>query len=198
MRKQEQIAAAREEIERQRKLLGKKRPSLSTSKSKSGNGSSLTLVSAITIPGNVSCSPLSSVSTNASTSLSNGDFLKPESPKDLNWYEYYEQDEILKLRSQALKKEDTDLQLELEKLERERNLHIRELKRIHNEDQSRFNNHQTLNDRYLLLILLGKGWHRFSSFRFHSLFVFFKPFGLFCTIFSKPFLNKFFITLFLS
>jgi tousled-like kinase len=157
MRKQEQIAAAREEIERQRKLLGKKRPSLSTSKSKSGNGSSLTLVSAITIPGNVSCSPLSSVSTNASTSLSNGDFLKPESPKDLNWYEYYEQDEILKLRSQALKKEDTDLQLELEKLERERNLHIRELKRIHNEDQSRFNNHQTLNDRYLLLILLGKG-----------------------------------------
>lgn len=75
----------------------------------------------------------------------------------MNWYEYYEQDEILKLRSQALKKEDGDLQLELEKLERERNLHIRELKRIHNEDQSRFNNHVTLNERYLLLMLLGKG-----------------------------------------
>lgn len=50
-----------------------------------------------------------------------------------------------------------DLQLEMEKLERERNLHIRELKRIHNEDQSRFNNHPVLNDRYLLLMLLGKG-----------------------------------------
>jgi hypothetical protein len=30
------------------------------------------------------------------------------------------------------------MQLEMEKLERSRNLHIRELKRIHNEDQSRF------------------------------------------------------------
>ena len=49
------------------------------------------------------------------------------------------------------------MQLEMEKLERERNLHIRELKRIHNEDQSRFNNHPVLNERYLLLMLLGKG-----------------------------------------
>lgn len=78
----------------------------------------------------------------ASSALSNGEFVKPESPKDLTllrltWYEYYEQEEILKLRQVSLKKEDTDLQLELEKLERERNLHIRELKRIHNEDQSR-------------------------------------------------------------
>lgn len=55
----------------------------------------------------------------------------------LTLVEYYEQDEILKLRQAALKKEDADLQLELEKLERERNLHIRELKRIHNEDNSR-------------------------------------------------------------
>ena len=54
--------------------------------------------------------------------------------------EYYEQDEIMKLRAAALKKEDVDLQLDLEKLERERNLHIRELKRIHNEDSSRWGN----------------------------------------------------------
>lgn len=46
-------------------------------------------------------------------------------------------DDILKLRQAGLKKEDIDLQSELEKLERERNLHIRELKRIHNEDNSR-------------------------------------------------------------
>lgn len=52
--------------------------------------------------------------------------------------EFYEQDEILKLRQASLKKEDADIQLELEKLERERNLHIRELKRIHNEDNSRW------------------------------------------------------------
>ena len=75
------------------------------------------------------------------------------------------------LRQSALKKEDTDLLQEMEKLERERNLHIRELKRIHNEDQSRVlqqcaanrsphditTNHPMLNDRYLLLMLLGKG-----------------------------------------
>lgn len=47
--------------------------------------------------------------------------------------------------------------MEMEKLERERNLHIRELKRIHNEDQSRFNSHPVLCDRYLLLMLIGKG-----------------------------------------
>ena len=158
IKKQEQISSAREEIERQRKLLGKKRPSVNTLKSKSpGNGaataasSTCSSISTISIP-NTSCS--GSLLSNASA---NGDFLKPEIPKDMNWYNYFEQDEILKLRSAALKKEDADLQIELEKLERERNLHIRELKRIHNEDQSRFNNHQTLNDRYLLLTLLGKG-----------------------------------------
>uniref|UniRef100_A0A1E1X8I2 non-specific serine/threonine protein kinase n=1 Tax=Amblyomma aureolatum TaxID=187763 RepID=A0A1E1X8I2_9ACAR len=142
LRKQEQITSEREEIERQRKLLCKKKPTMGQPKGKgvaANNGAST-----------------------ASASLANGEFVKPESPKDLSllrltWYEYYEQEEILKLRQVSLKKEDTDLQLELEKLERERNLHIRELKRIHNEDQSRFNNHPVLNERYLLLILLGKG-----------------------------------------
>ena len=49
----------------------------------------------------------------------------------MNAAEFHEQEEILKLRATILKKEDSDLQVELEKLERERNLHIRELKRIH-------------------------------------------------------------------
>ncbi|XP_042907622.1 serine/threonine-protein kinase tousled-like 2 isoform X3 [Parasteatoda tepidariorum] len=136
IKKQEQIATEREEIERQRKLLGKRKPSTAQPKGRANNGPS-------------------------SVAIANGDFAKPDPPKDslqkLTWLEYYEHEEILKLRQASLKKEDTDLQVELEKLERERNLHIRELKRIHNEDQSRFNNHAVLNDRYLLLILLGKG-----------------------------------------
>lgn len=37
----------------------------------------------------------------------------------------------------ASHQEETDLQMELEKLDRERNLHIRESKRIHNEDNSK-------------------------------------------------------------
>ena len=52
--------------------------------------------------------------------------------------DFYEQDEILKLRAAGLKKEESDIQLELEKLEKERNLHIRELKRIQSEDASRY------------------------------------------------------------
>lgn len=77
----------------------------------------------------------------SSTTLHNGSevtFLKPDPVSTTSTFtlqEYYECDEILKLRQNALKKEDADLQLEMEKLERERNLHIRELKRIHNEDQ---------------------------------------------------------------
>lgn len=51
--------------------------------------------------------------------------------------EYHVQDEILKLRQSSLKKEDMEIAAELEKLERERNLHIREMKRIQNEDSSR-------------------------------------------------------------
>lgn len=98
----------------------------------------------------------------SSSLMANGaEFAKPEIPKDFNNRyrepDFLEQDDILKIRQTALRKEDAELQLEFEKLERERNLHIRELKRIHNEDQSRFNNHQILHDKYLLLTLLGKG-----------------------------------------
>merc|ERR1719495_703399 len=84
-------------------------------------------------------------------------FIKPP-PRDVfTMQEYYEAEEILRLRQNTLKKEDAEMALEMEKLERERNLHIRELKRIHNEDQSRYNNRPVLNERYLLLMLLGKG-----------------------------------------
>lgn len=143
-RRQEEITAEREEIDRQKKLLLKKRPSNNEGGRKRP----------------ASAAAASATSAVAAT-LHNGTdsmFLKPDAvPGSFTLQEYYEADEILKLRQSALKKEDADLQLEMEKLERERNLHIRELKRIHNEDQSRFNNHPVLNERYLLLMLLGKG-----------------------------------------
>lgn len=196
IKKQEQITLEREEIERQRKLLAKRKPasvqvkknnSSSTNVNNSPNSQTNNVNSTnssstnnTTAVNNLSNGTTSGVGTHSSPSAAVGftDFAKPEVPgssgsnsgsgislsssnlsnntKELNWYEYYEMDEILKLRQQNLKKEDADLQLELEKLERERNLHIRELKRIHNEDQSRFNNHSVLNERYLLLTLLGK------------------------------------------
>ncbi|XP_071102700.1 serine/threonine-protein kinase tousled-like 2 isoform X1 [Haliotis cracherodii] len=121
-RQQERIGTDREDIDKQRRLLMKRKPTMSTGKNSKQH-----------------------------------EFLKPGQEKPLTLAEFYEQDEILKLRQATLKKEDADLQLELEKLERERNLHIRELKRIHNEDNSRFKDHPTLNERYLLLCMLGKG-----------------------------------------
>lgn len=49
---------------------------------------------------------------------------------------------------------------EKEKLDRERQLHLRELKRASNERDSRYKDHEMLNKRYLLLSLLGKGGFR--------------------------------------
>lgn len=123
-RRQEEITSEREEIDKQKKSLVKKRPT-NTESGRKRNSSTTSAVPAST----------------STTSIHNGGdatFLKPEpvaSSSTFTLQEYYECDEILKLRHNALKKEDADLQLEMEKLERERNLHIRELKRIHNEDQ---------------------------------------------------------------
>lgn len=128
IKQQERVNLQREDIERQRKLLGKRKP-----------------------PSMAQTPPLS-LEQNKRKSRSNG-----QENEALSLAEYHEQEEIFKLRIGYLKKEEAEIQAELEHLERVRNLHIRELKRIHNEDSSQFKDHPTLNDRYLLLHLLGRG-----------------------------------------
>ncbi|XP_067100505.1 serine/threonine-protein kinase tousled-like 2 isoform X1 [Osmerus mordax] len=128
IKQQERINTQREDIERQRKLLGKRKPPAAAQM------------------------PLPSPEQNKRKSKSNG-----QENEALSLAEYHEQEEIFKLRLGHLKKEEAEIQAELERLERVRNLHIRELKRIHNEDNSQFKDHPTLNDRYLLLYLLGRG-----------------------------------------
>ncbi|XP_062330669.1 serine/threonine-protein kinase tousled-like 2 isoform X1 [Osmerus eperlanus] len=128
IKQQERINTQREDIERQRKLLGKRKPPAAAQ------------------------TPLPSPEQNKRKSKSNG-----QENEALSLAEYHEQEEIFKLRLGHLKKEEAEIQAELERLERVRNLHIRELKRIHNEDNSQFKDHPTLNDRYLLLYLLGRG-----------------------------------------
>ncbi|XP_026063717.1 serine/threonine-protein kinase tousled-like 2 [Carassius auratus] len=128
VKQQERVNGQREEIERQRKLLLKKKPP------------------------NASQTPPPNLEPNKRKSKSNG-----SENEMLSLAEYHEQEEIFKLRLGHLKKEEAEIQVELERLERVRNLHIRELKRIHNEDNSQFKDHPTLNDRYLLLHLLGRG-----------------------------------------
>ena len=61
-----------------------------------------------------------------------------------------------------LKKEEQELQMEQEKLERERNLHIREMKRLVHESASRFKDGTVLHHRYLLLHLIGESVHILS------------------------------------
>merc|ERR1719400_502965 len=192
-KRQEEIAVEREEIDKRKKLLAKRKPQDSngpaghrkrnanaagisggnggnsattsgTASTSQGGGSTSGAVSGGSdSPGNSGQnSQGSNAGPSGSGALHNGSveetmFTKPPPRDGMTMQEYYEAEEILKLRYASLRKEDADLQLEMEKLERSRNLHIRELKRIHNEDQSRYNNHPMLNERYLLLMLLGKG-----------------------------------------
>ncbi|KAM6904792.1 serine/threonine-protein kinase tousled-like 2 [Xenentodon cancila] len=128
IKQQERINSQREDIERQRKLLAKRKPP------------------------SMAQTPPPSLEQNKRKNKTNG-----AESEALSQAEYHEQEEIFKLRLGHLKKEEAEIQAELERLERVRNLHIRELKRIHNEDNSQFKDHPTLNDRYLLLHLLGRG-----------------------------------------
>ncbi|KAK9396844.1 serine/threonine-protein kinase tousled-like 2 [Crotalus adamanteus] len=128
IKQQERINSQREEIERQRKLLAKRKP-----------------------PGMGQAPPATNEQKQRKNKTNGAE------NETLTLAEYHEQEEIFKLRLGHLKKEEAEIQAELERLERVRNLHIRELKRIHNEDNSQFKDHPTLNDRYLLLHLLGRG-----------------------------------------
>uniref|UniRef100_A0A8D2LV09 non-specific serine/threonine protein kinase n=1 Tax=Varanus komodoensis TaxID=61221 RepID=A0A8D2LV09_VARKO len=139
VKQQEWVNQQREDIERQRKLLAKRKPpSTNNSQAPSAN------------------SEPKQRKNKAVNGAENDPFVRPNLPQ-LTLAEYHEQEEIFKLRLGHLKKEEAEIQAELERLERVRNLHIRELKRINNEDNSQFKDHPTLNERYLLLHLLGRG-----------------------------------------
>jgi len=86
--------------------------------------------------------------------------LTPQSEREID--ELSHQQEIYALQLGANKKATEELNIDREKLMYEKNLHLRELKRIHDEEQSRFNNCPILGPnpsqkRYILLQLLGKG-----------------------------------------
>uniref|UniRef100_A0A8C3V0R7 non-specific serine/threonine protein kinase n=1 Tax=Catharus ustulatus TaxID=91951 RepID=A0A8C3V0R7_CATUS len=139
VKQQEWVNQQREDIERQRKLLAKRKPpTTNNSQAPSAN------------------SEPKQRKNKAVNGAENDPFVRPNLPH-LTLAEYHEQEEIFKLRLGHLKKEEAEIQAELERLERVRNLHIRELKRINNEDNSQFKDHPTLNERYLLLHLLGRG-----------------------------------------
>lgn len=77
----------------------------------------------------------------------------PPVPSD----EIAEQEEIYRLRDKKLKEKEKALAEEKEKLEREKYVLIREMKRLQDQQRSSYKDFRTLNDRYVLLQLLGKG-----------------------------------------
>ncbi|GKV35066.1 hypothetical protein SLEP1_g43383 [Rubroshorea leprosula] len=91
------------------------------------------------------------------------------------------QDEIYKSRIASIKREEETILRERDRYELEKGRLIREMKRIRDEDGSRFNNFQILNSRYALLNLLGKGGfsevykaydlveHRYVACKLHGL-----------------------------
>lgn len=90
-------------------------------------------------------------------------------------------DEIYKSRLASIKREEENVMRERDRYELEKGKLIREMKRIRDEDGSRFNNFQILNHRYALLNLLGKGGfsevykafdlveHRYVACKLHGL-----------------------------
>ncbi|XWS71367.1 hypothetical protein CRYUN_Cryun03dG0132700 [Craigia yunnanensis] len=90
-------------------------------------------------------------------------------------------DEIYKSRLACIKREEESVLRERDRYELDKGRLIREMKRIRDEDGSRFNNFQILNNRYALLNLLGKGGfsevykaydlveHRYVACKLHGL-----------------------------
>nr|GMD69612.1 serine/threonine-protein kinase TOUSLED isoform X1 [Ipomoea batatas] len=95
--------------------------------------------------------------------------------------DYFSQDEYYRSRLASIKREEEMMLRERDRLELEKVRLIREMKRIRDEDGSRFNSFQILNRRYALLNLLGKGGfsevykafdlveHRYVACKLHGL-----------------------------
>lgn len=95
--------------------------------------------------------------------------------------DFFIQDEIYKSRLASIKREEEVVLRERDRYELDKGRLIREMKRIRDEDGSRFNNFPILNRRYALLNLLGKGGfsevykafdlvdHRYVACKLHGL-----------------------------
>jgi hypothetical protein len=62
------------------------------------------------------------------------------------------EDEAIRLHMTQLKRDEASLAEERKQLEKEKEQHVRGIKRVLSEDQSRFNNRPVLNRRYLLQV----------------------------------------------
>ena len=84
--------------------------------------------------------------------------------------EFVERQESVKEALGQLKDKEIRISEDRKKLESEKKLHVREIKRIQSEDQSRFNKHPVLHNRYLLMKLLGMWCSSAKRENFFSLY----------------------------
>ncbi|KAJ3452919.1 tousled-like kinase isoform g [Anaeramoeba flamelloides] len=71
---------------------------------------------------------------------------------------YHQQEEVYKLRLATIRKEKVELEKERSNLKIQKHLQMKQIRRLENEENSRFRGNPLLkNDRYLVLSLLGKG-----------------------------------------
>lgn len=68
-----------------------------------------------------------------------------------------QQEEIYRFHLALLKKQETDLLQQRENLNVERDIHIKQLRLKIDEERSRFNDFRSLNNRYQLMNMLGRG-----------------------------------------
>lgn len=145
------IREEKDDIERRKKLLAKKK---SQANKVATEDLASTPNSALKADGN------NNINNNGSANNNNTGASRKDGSGMDGWssvQELYEADEIFKWRLGVLKKEEFDLMAQLDKLSIERDMHIREIRRIRDEDSSNFSYQTILMDRYLLVEFLGKG-----------------------------------------
>jgi tousled-like kinase len=130
-KRQEEIGQEREEIDKRRKLLAKKKPQdEEKGRGKKGSGGGAQSASSNNAnnhnfgPQHQQQQHMGGIH-NGAASTEETTFIKPPPRDALTMQEYYEAEEILRLRNNSLRKDDAEMAIEMEKLERERNLHIR-------------------------------------------------------------------------
>lgn len=80
-----------------------------------------------------------------------------QSTSDIEHEDLAMQESIVKIRSTWVKQRLLELDEEKKKLTSMKHIHIKELRRLNDEQKSSFNDFRVLKDRYILLHLLGKG-----------------------------------------
>ncbi|KAK8814353.1 hypothetical protein WA158_008215 [Blastocystis sp. Blastoise] len=167
-----ELQKRKEELEQEKKQLKKEinNPKLNIKDKDTNNTNSTTTT---TITNDITINNNNDITTNNNNNIkstctsSNDDFVSPMpfcapaprnsiSQEDTD-FENAVKSEALKMKTALLKREMIEYQESLESYEYEKNIHIRELRRIRDEDSSRFHTRPIIQDRYILIRLLGKG-----------------------------------------